>query len=72
MDRERRKKEKNLHFAFMFACPLALSLDSKSYNKLQMIAQLNHRKEFQTIKQKLAESKAMISITSQQCTIESL
>jgi len=37
-----------------------------------MIPQLNHRKEFQIIKQKLAESKAMISITSQQCTIESL
>lgn len=72
LDRERRKTEKSLHFAFMFACPLALSFDSKSSNKLQMIAQLNHRREFQIIKQKLAESKSAISITSQQCTIDSL
>jgi len=56
----------------MFACPLALSFDSQNQTKMQIIAQLNHRKEFQIIKQKLAESKAMISITSQQCTIESL
>lgn len=37
-----------------------------------MIAQLNHRKEFQIIKQKLTESKTSISIMSQQCTDDKL
>ncbi len=38
-------RKANIHFAFMFACPLAMSFDSQN-EKLKMVAQLNHRKEF--------------------------
>ena len=72
LEKFRRTDQETLHFAFMFACPLALTFESKHRTQLQMIAQLNHKKEFAIIKQKLAESKAKIAITGQQCTIESL
>ena len=70
--RQHKAEKKELHFAFMFACPLVLSFVANNSTKLQMVPQLNYRKEFQIIKDKLADSKAKVTITSQQCTIESL
>ena len=44
--RKNKAEKKELHFAFMFACPLVLSFVDNNSTKLQMVPQLNYRKEF--------------------------
>ena len=67
------RQQKQLHFAFLFACPLVLSCggNSASEEKFKIVPLLNYEKEYMKIKERLENAKCQIIITKRQCTIES-
>ena len=49
-------EQMRLHFTFMFACPLVMSFQTPSKTELKQVPQLNYEKEFNIIRDKMAES----------------
>lgn len=65
------KQNKQLHFAFLFACPLVLTCGKIEQEKYKLIPKLDYEKEYAKIKQRLEVSQCQITITKRQCTTES-
>jgi hypothetical protein len=65
------RQSKQLHFAFLFACPLVLSCGPIEQEKYKLIPTLDYEKEFSAIKQRLEVAQCALTITRRQCTLES-
>ena len=65
------RQNKQLHFAFLFACPLVLSCGKVEQEKYKLIPKLDYEKEYSKIKQRLEMSQCQIAITKRQCTTQS-
>lgn len=64
----------DLHFTFMFACPLVMSYSQTGNNNMELknIPQLNYAREFNIIHDKMKESKLAIKYIKRQCTVDSI
>ena len=58
----------------MFASPLVMTLSkfAEKNQEIKHVPQLNHRKEFNIIKEKMEQSKIAIRYAKRQCTVESI